>query len=353
MNFKFIAIIDYTSEKKFRIYIRMIEVKIPCCYFPTTVAIVDDDKLVLKGLFLKLGAKYPCISYSSPIQALDFLTKEYQPNPFMQRVILRPDENENEHRVLDIDVRAIHQEIYNPQRFTEISVLIVDYAMPSLTGAELCQQLRHLPVKKIMLTGEATHDLAVRLFNEKLIDNFFRKDADNFLELILAAVKAQQVRYFQDLSELVVSSLTKDPHRPPACLDDPVFIDFFNKLCQEKNIVEYYLADASGSFLLLDSQGHINWLIIKTEAEMEGWTETARDTDAGGMIVQSMETREKVLFLLSDEDFNKPASQWIANLHPAKPLQGRTLYHYAIIKDSPAYPLGKILSYQDYLNHLD
>lgn len=327
--------------------------RIAGCYFPTTVAIVDDDKVVLKRLSAMVSDEYPYISFNSSIEALNFLTKEYQPNSFMQRVILRPDENENEHRVLDIDVRAIHQEVYNPQRFAEVSVMIVDYAMPGLTGAELCQQLKYLPIKKIMLTGEATHDLAVKLFNGKIIDNFFRKDKGNFLELILQAVQEQQAHYFQDLSELVVSSLTKDPNRPPACLDDPIFIQFFNQICREKNIVEYYLADASGSFLLLDSDGHPYWLVIKTEVEMEGWTETARDTEAGQMIVQPMERREKVLFLLSDEDFDKPASQWAANLHPSKPLQGRTLYHYALIKDSPAYPLSKILSYQDYLNHLD
>lgn len=60
------------------------------------------------------------------------------------------------------------------------------------------------------------------------------------------------------------------------------------------------MADASGSFLLLDSEGCPYWLVMKTEAEMEGWTETARDTEAGQMIVQPMEKREKVLFLLND-----------------------------------------------------
>lgn len=327
--------------------------KMAGCQFPTTVVMVDDDKVVLKGLNLKLSAKYPCITYSSAGQALQFLTKEYQPNPFMQRVILRPDESQNEHRVLDIDIRALHQEIYNPKRFAEISVLIVDYAMPELNGAELCKQLKHMPIKKIMLTGEATHDLAVKLFNEAVIDRFFRKDASTLLELISQAVQELQESYFQDLSALIISSLTKDPTRPPACLDDPIFINFFKQLCQKQQIVEYYLVDANGSFLLLDGQGRASWLAVKTEAEMQGWTETARYAEAPLSIVQPMASREKVLFLLSDEDFDKHPSQWLPNLHPAKSLQGRELYYYALIKDSATYHLNKIVSYQAYLDSLD
>ena len=41
----------------------------------------------------------------------------------------------------------------------------------------------------------------------------------------------------------------------PNCLQDKKFADFFIALCEEKKIVEYYLADNSGSFLLLDEDG--------------------------------------------------------------------------------------------------
>lgn len=327
--------------------------KIASCYYPTTVVAIDDDQRVLNGLKVNIEETLPCMTFNSSEQALHFLTHEYQPNPFTQRVLLRPEQIALEHRAIDIDIRAIHREIYNPKRFSEISVVIVDYAMPGLNGAELCKRLKGLPYKKIMLTGEGTHDLAVNLFNEGIIDKFILKSSTaTLMQNVIAAVEEMQHRYFLDLSEVIITSLTKDPNYTPAYLDDPAFVALFHQVKQQIKAVEYYLMDGFGSFFFLDTAGRPSWLAVQNELEMQGWTETGEDGPAE--IVKSMQQREKILYLHTDEDFQKHPAEWQSYLHPAKQLQGRELYYYALITGKQVYDIkpDQILAYNSYLASL-
>ncbi len=86
-----------------------------------------------------------------------------------------PRGRKRDRRIIDLDIPAIHREIYNSKRFLENTVLVIDYAMPVMHGMEVCKELSHLPIKKLMLTGEADDKLAVQAFNQKLINKFIRK----------------------------------------------------------------------------------------------------------------------------------------------------------------------------------
>jgi CheY-like chemotaxis protein len=331
--------------------------RIACCYHPTRVVFVDDNHKFHTSMKLLLDRKKATYQfYSDPSAALHFLKSDYNPNPFVNHCLLRPEEQHRDHRNIDVDVRVIHQEFNNSERFDEISVIVVDYAMPVLDGLEFCKQLRGKPFKIILLTGEADEKIATRLFNDGLIHKFIRKTERNFEETLSKAIQELQEEYFKDLSTIVIDSLTKIPeHHPVCCLDDPVFINFFEQFCQQHKFVEYYLLEATGSFLFLDIDGKPSMLLVKDDDEMEGALCDAElsDAEVPADVMKSIKDRSMLLHRYTDEECSRPPSEWRSLLHSAKKLEGRATYYYAYVDDpKKCLDVSGVLSYKAYLSKL-
>ncbi|MCK4608622.1 MAG: response regulator transcription factor [Gammaproteobacteria bacterium] len=334
---------------------------IACCYFPTTAVFVDDHSEYLKNLTFRLPNDLLYKFYYDPVNLLNYFKEDYQPPAFIKKWLLNLkdtkvelgrtlEENDLTHAYIDVDVESIHQQIYAPERFDNISVLVVDYAMPQMTGIDLCEQLYTLPVKKIMMTGQAGYEMGVEALNSGVIDRYILKDSPEAFGKLNDAIAEMQQEYFKDLSATVIQNLGTSKR---SCVTDPVFIDFFTKLREERNIIEYYLVNDSGCFLMLDVNGNLSWLVVKREAEMRRYYSSVRDNDGPEDMVQALKNREKLLFLFSknDEYINR-IEQWRPYLHPAKPLEGAShKFYYSIIEGPSVYEIDvtKIASYDDRL----
>jgi len=330
--------------------------KLSICSHPTRVGLVDDDEPQLEKFVLHLTGhwKLACFSYSDPHKALHFLMTDYRADPFINRCLRNKEDNEVEHLVVDFDIRAIHQEIYNPDRFNEMTVLVVDYAMPGINGVDICRLLRkNNPfLKIIMLTGEAGKDLAIQTFNEGLIDKFIMKSTPNLLTVLAQSINELQKAYFLKLSEIVLSKIAGSSDYKLTCLEDAVFVEFFTKLCDEQHIVEYYLMDNQGSFLLMDAQGKVSWLAVANEELMLTYANLAEEDAAPESVIKSLKTKQMMPYFYSEEDFNVRPAQWQQYLHAAHKLQGKETYYYAHITNPDAYKIerAKIKSYRQFLN---
>lgn len=250
--------------------------KLPCLYHPTTCVLVDDDKFFLNSIILKLNPHIPYKTYLDPKEALSALKNLKTQNKLLSEIVTaNPDSEEyaeNQYQV-NLKFSNIYQQAYNRKLFSEISVIVVDYAMPQMNGAELLKNLSDVPIKKIMLTGQADESFAVQLFNEGIIHKFLlKKDTQTLAEMINQAICELQDNYFHDLSEFILQNL---PPHLSICLNDPVFIDLFNQVKQDVAASSYYLLDASGSFLLFDDSGTPTWLLVKTEDEILEFTQQA------------------------------------------------------------------------------
>ena len=104
----------------------------------------------------------------------------------------------------------------DPARFSRVSVAIIDFAMPSMTGVELCRKIKHLPVKKVLLTGKTGDATAVAAFNEGLIDLFLVKHDPDLPDKLRRIIRELQYAYFKDLTA---------PLEPIAKLEDTAFLD--------------------------------------------------------------------------------------------------------------------------------
>jgi len=330
--------------------------KINLCYYPTSVFLLDDNRKFLNIIDLHLSKQMPIIFHSSSSEASDFFDKKYEPSYFFEQCISSNEETYIDRFTQSINIRNIHKVIYNPLRFSEVSILVIDYAMPEINGLEFSRHLRQKNplIKIIMLTGEADRVLAIEAFNEGSIDKFIMKSTPNLDEVLLQAIKEQQIKYFFALSEKCFSNI-KQSKGILNLLNDPAFIELFSKIYSEYHIAEYYLMDEQGSFLLLTADGHPSWLSIKNEQEINNYYEYGLLEQAPENVINALKTKQGILYFHTENDLQAPPSAWNKYLHPAKSLVGKETYYYAYIDNPKAYDIepDKITSYEQYLDQLD
>ncbi len=328
--------------------------RVPICYFPTTTVFIDDNKRFLSNLSFKLDEKLAYLLFDNPRKALQFLNIESTFNHLTSKCLSINLELEgcapNQHS-LHVNLGAICKEIYNGKRFNEVSVVVVDYSMPNMNGLDFAKQIKNPYIKIIMLTGEADQHLAVKAFNEGAIHKFILKSDQNFEETLNQSIKELQQEFFQDITEGLIRLLMVESSN---CLEDPNFRKVFNKAIKEKQVVEYYLIDTTGSFLLLDAKGEPSWLIVKSLDGLRMYYEIAADTHAPKILLEQLKKGEKIAhFFNTDALHEVNGIDWELYLYLAKPLQGKQGYFYALIDKITGSDIKRenIVSYEYYLSN--
>lgn len=317
--------------------------------FPSRVIAIDDNEDFLKSLRV-LGERngIEIITFNDPKQALEYL-KNYKFGSYLNEIIdLKPENNEIFKKIIQINLRNLHKEIYHADRFKEISLLLIDFGMPGINGQQFCKLIEGLPLQKILLTGEATFENAVEMFNDKIIDRFFKKDSD--LLAIFESIKSHQKQYFQLLTKEIVSSLNNSGS---TVFSDTKFIEFFDSLCNKNKIVEHYVLDDGGSFLLNDKMGSLKVLIVKSEEDMRVLYEFSEgESDVGASVISDLKEKRKIVFFKSEDDLMVPVKNWV--FYDAKTIQGDgQIYTYAIIDadQTLGFDKDKIVSFNQYVRN--
>ncbi|MGD8430524.1 MAG: hypothetical protein PVH31_08950, partial [Ectothiorhodospiraceae bacterium] len=252
-----------------------------------------------------------------------------------------------------VDLAALEEEVTNPNRFREVSVLVADYAMPEMNGLALCGALGDRPVKRILLTGVGDEKLAVSAFNDGLIDRFVLKSQPNVAEEVNRAIESLQQEYFNDVSKLIRQSLAGDE---APFLADPAFAAVFHELVSNESVAEYYFVAEPNGFLMLTPDGRAKRLVVLTEADMTVHWEIARDQHAPADLTRLLGDRARIPYFWRSGGYYRPElSDWEQYLYPPRVVDGAQRYYLALIDDPPAYrELGwNITSYNSFLSTLD
>lgn len=328
---------------------------VPCCYFPTLTLLIDDNARFLQGLQKFLGKDQNAMPFDNSVKVFDFISRLRDANnaPLYARLSLKEGDNNLTDTLIDVDIPGILEILQNSNRFEEFSVIIVDYAMPGMNGLEVSRKIKKetpAPIKVIMLTGEADENTAISAFNEGDIDRFIKKSAEDCLEKVKEYLADLCLKYFQDLSKTV-----KEAFRAKSnfVLEESEFINVFNKIVTENEIIEYYLIDDSGSFIMLDKSGNVTRLIVKTQEDMATLYEIALydDDKTPGEILKKLENCTVLPYFPDKESELMPAKDW--QLREAIHIKGKKDYYYTIIKGVKDYPLEiqNISSYSQYLKN--
>lgn len=316
---------------------------------------IDDSKDFLLNFTLQLDERIAYKLYTSPFEALDAIHAAHRSEHMNQHCLSEYLESSGcpiNNVTVNLDLAAVHWEVFNPQRFGEISVVVVDYAMPGMTGLEFCRKMENSPVKRILLTGRADEKLAVEAFNDGIIDMYVQKHNPDVTTLINESIANMQVRYFQNMSEIIVRMLSV---HAPTCLQDPVFAELFHQIKEENNIVEFYLLENSGSYLMLDQFANVSYLIVKTEQDLKMHYELALDNKASQQILDQLQAGKSIPYFFNNHNFPSEWNDWSTYLYPAEKLVGKQNYYYSYAKN-PAFSQiksDKLVSYNTYLDQFD
>jgi CheY-like chemotaxis protein len=323
-------------------------------YFPTMCLFIDDSISFLENLSLQLNKNLAFKLYCSPFDALIDVNMQGEITSETRKYFSKyknMDELTYSSHVLNLDLEKIHRCVYDDQRFETLSVVVVDFAMPEMDGIEFCRNIKNTSIRKILLTGKADEKLAVRAFNEGVIDRFIMKNDKDVLINLNESIHELQHDYFHKSSAALAHALSYGTHR---FLLDPFFSEVFIKICTELNIIEYYLYSNPDGLLMLDAKGNATLIIVYTEKELREQYEIAYDQAAPQELLNRLKTGKSIpYFWKTNGHYSPKCENWSAYLHEANEFQGNEWYYYALIKNPAPYKAGAVLSYNEYLNLLD
>ncbi len=278
----------------------------PVChlfYYPSQVILVDDDSDFLDAVSLILPRDLSFRLFQSARQALTHINAAQHHSELIRRVYSSYKTGPFDSDTLThIDINEIYKEIYNPDRFTTPSVVVVDYSMPSMNGLELCASLKNPYIKRILLTGQADTDIAIQAFNDGLIDQFISKKDQDLEGKLQRSIANLQQHYFSKSFKLITDPVVANSQS--RFINDAEFIDYFNKIRNERKILEYYLLDEPyAGFLMLDEQGIASLLLILPEDELLENLKQCEAANAPKELISQLQERKVIpLFHCADND---------------------------------------------------
>lgn len=323
-------------------------------YFPTTTLFVDDSATFLDNLSLQLSPDLAYKLWDSPTAALRAINSTASRMSLVQKFCSEyqyVDDLSLSNRVINIDLDRIHREVYDEHRFEEIAVVVVDFAMPELDGLEFCKGIKDPSIKKVLLTGKADERIAVRAFNEGLIDRFIRKSEGAALVALNDVIAQLQAEHFQLVENGLAEALAVGAHR---FLHEPIFAGLFENICRDRRIVESYLCSNPQGMLLLDATGRGSLLIVQTEEEMQAQHEVALSQGAPEDLLKALRSGNFIPYFWQTGGYYRPhGGDWRSCLYPARQIEGQQWYYYTLVDDPSPFKLEMVMSYNAYLHQLD
>lgn len=335
----------------------MFNLSIQPYFHPTTIVMLDDNQRFLENFNLYLDEKLACRFFSSANDCLNFFLDQRKRIPLDRRCFSyyrQPQGGLPKNRVIRFDLTLIEQEISNADRFHDISVVIVDYDMPEMTGLEFCRRLKNPRIKKILLTGVADEKIAVEAFNAGIIDHFIMKSDPNITSRINKVIQDLQKRYFSEMSSLIQSTLDLES---PDFLYDEDFIAFFFDIVKKNKVAEYYYVEDPQGFLMVSEQGKLWRLIVQTNRDLESAAFHIKTLAPPEWVMRGIASRKLApwLWATPDEFDESEDFQWEDFMHKTRQVKGQETWHCALVESPPVdieYDVSTS-SYSAYLEYLD
>ena len=322
-------------------------------YFPTNAVLLDDDPGFLKHFPLLLAPRLPCRPYSSVNEALQVINAQPSMinrfNEFTNISLL----DDMEERVF-VDLNKLHRLLYDNNRFSQISVVIIDYDMPEMNGIEVCKRIRNPEIKKILLTGKADEKIAVAAFNAGLIHQYIRKSNSEVDVLLNQAITKLQLEYFMDITKPIQIVLADSTG---SFLSDKTFNSAFSALLTDNKYIEFYLWEQPRGILMLDAQAKTGFLFILSKEGMKTQLEIAQACDAPAELLQLINDGNHLAwFPTTDGYYTKDCLRdWRKHIYQANTARDDEKFLCSFVKPAPlpALASARIQSFNTYLEIFD
>lgn len=328
---------------------------ISLCHYPTTVIFIDDDRDFLNNVSLHLQTNLSYKYYTNPQEGLNAVNAGLSSiDPLNQRLLSKSEATSDSIWNNEIKFGQIYTEIYNDNRFGEISAVIVDFEMPDLNGLDLLKKIKNNKIFKLLLTGVANEQIAIKAFNEGLINGYIKKQDPNFELELQQKIANYSKKYFEQFTSLSLASII-DSDDYPIAASEPQFEQFFYEVIEDLKITEYYQFEKVGSYLLIDEacNGHI--LHTQNEDQFTAFLLEIKSHINNDRILGSLKQRQKMVCLPITHRNSIYPHQWVSYLKPIEKVfmvnQGFHKLYCSLEKNINDLHLNDIYTFKLHLKH--
>ena len=302
---------------------------------PSTLVIVDDHQAFLRDLELNIPNSVLYEMFTTPAQARDYFNDIGGADQSLVHRALEFHSNYGEDALLRVKMETLESAIVDPNRFKLPTVMITDYAMPSMNGLELCEEINDPSVKKILLTGEADVNVGIEAFNAGIIDRFVTKQGAGVAQDVFDSALMFQARYFSDLQNPFLSATNIS-----LFFQDRTAIERVAEIKAQGKYVEHYLQVEPFGYLMATASGDLGRIVIYDETDVERTLEIAKAHNAPDRILERLNSRSHVMTFVDAVDgyqYGDEEYPWDENIAPAEQVSGIVDWYIAEDK-SPAAP---------------
>jgi len=245
----------------------------PLVLLPKRVVYVDDDGKILDVLRMTMPKKVCREFIDSPDAALQALSQEEQYWRSIEEVLACAHESRRD----GMGEAQLYVNSYfrDWRRFHLTGVLIVDYNMPGMDGLEVLRRLQGCPSRRVLLTGVADAEVAVRAFNSGLIQKFIPKNTPNLYKEVRRTSEELHLSVCEHLGHLMRATLKSDQI---ALLHDPKVVKaLWDKVIDDLDWMEFVVVGEPFGLLGMSHHGPLQWLQIETTETLQALSQAVQD----------------------------------------------------------------------------
>jgi CheY-like chemotaxis protein len=231
---------------------------------PYNIACIDDDASFIELLAMAAPGEWNLNLFTLTQTMEDHLGKQTllaQHDFSLFNDALENKHGGNEHSIL----KVLQYWRQNPQRWAQTEVTFIDYAMPRKTGLQLLTDLDRWSGVNILLTGVADEVIAVKAFNEGLIQQFIPKQSGDIVEELVSTLKRLNTQLFKPYQLLCETALTPDQLMLLRVEKTQQALRQF----ATQHWVEYVVLPDPFGILGLSQTGQLSWLQIERTCDIE------------------------------------------------------------------------------------
>lgn len=324
---------------------------LPVYQHPALTVLVDDSQSFLSSLSFQLAPQFGCKTFGGGDEALQWLRQAERKRVGSDLATIRVNYDEDgdllERRNVSLYLDRIYRTVMDRQRFDTPAVLVVDYAMPGMNGVELCALCQDMPIKKILLTGQADEKIAIDAFNRKLIDCFIRKSDPGAIDFLRAEIPRLQRAFFDERTHTLKDLLARHIF---SFLHDPAVAELTEDLRKRYRFVEHYLFPNPPGILFFDERGRATLMVIETAEGLTAHYEIALDQGAPQELLSGLKEFRLVPFFSDTAGtyLNEIGDAWLSYCLPPQVCRGRQTYYWALFDLPLHYLHGNVYSYAEY-----
>ena len=300
----------------------------PLCQYPGRIVFLDDDVDYLEMLALVLPKPWPVSLYLHPRGCINQLQQEpplWEADAWAQQQLIDRWRESGTPLIPQI----LHYWADSTARYAITRVCVVDYSMPSMDGLQALGELVDWPGMRVLLTGQADEQVAVKAFNRGLIDQFVAKQTPDISRHLIEVINRLLENGHQRMSQTWRATLSPQQN---ALLRVPSVGAALRELVA-KRWVQYIVIGQPFGVLGMDGDGHVAWLQLEPVEELPDLADLAQ---TAGVPVQGVDDIRHGRKLADLELRQSLGLTGAATLNPAFPVGREELLVAALFPVPPA-----------------